>query len=172
MKKVPFEVRQQHELAGLIALADKQPAMAAEEFSRANQQDPKILSSRPSPGVRRGMRRRPHRSRPKRRSSTASRSTMATSGRRPRSSPARRRNDVNRGARLVCCRTLQRRDVRLGEGGLKKGRRKKASFLLPYFRYRCAESPTRSPPSSKPSSGACVQRYRMVLTANRARWRT
>jgi hypothetical protein len=30
-------------LAGLIALADKQPAMAAEEFSRANQQDPKIL---------------------------------------------------------------------------------------------------------------------------------
>ena len=43
VKKVPFEVRQQHELAGLIALADKQPAMAAEEFSRANQQDPKIL---------------------------------------------------------------------------------------------------------------------------------
>jgi hypothetical protein len=43
VKKVPFEVRQQHELAGLIALADKQPATAAEEFSRANQQDPKIL---------------------------------------------------------------------------------------------------------------------------------
>ena len=43
VKKAPFEVRQQHELAGLIALADKQPAVAAQEFSRANQQDPRIL---------------------------------------------------------------------------------------------------------------------------------
>jgi tetratricopeptide (TPR) repeat protein len=43
VKKVPFEVRQQHELSGLIALADKQPAVATQEFSLANQQDPRIL---------------------------------------------------------------------------------------------------------------------------------
>ena len=43
VKKAPFEVRQQHELAGLIALAEKQPSLAAQEFSHANQQDPKIL---------------------------------------------------------------------------------------------------------------------------------
>jgi len=43
VKKAPFEVRQQHELAGLIALAEKQPAAAAQELSRANQQDPKVL---------------------------------------------------------------------------------------------------------------------------------
>ena len=43
VKKAPFEVRQQHELAGEIALAEKQPAVATQEFSRANQQDPKIL---------------------------------------------------------------------------------------------------------------------------------
>jgi tetratricopeptide (TPR) repeat protein len=42
-RKTPFEVRQQHELAGSIALAEKQASQAAQEFSRANQQDPKIL---------------------------------------------------------------------------------------------------------------------------------
>jgi tetratricopeptide (TPR) repeat protein len=43
VKKVPFEVRQQHELAGLIALADGQHAAAAKEFAQSNQQDPRIL---------------------------------------------------------------------------------------------------------------------------------
>jgi tetratricopeptide (TPR) repeat protein len=42
-RRAPFELRQQHEIAGLIALAEKRPSAAAEEFSRANQQDPRIL---------------------------------------------------------------------------------------------------------------------------------
>ena len=43
VKKVPFEVRQQHELEGLIALAEKQHGAAVKAFSQANQQDPRIL---------------------------------------------------------------------------------------------------------------------------------
>jgi tetratricopeptide (TPR) repeat protein len=43
VRKAPFEVRQQHELQGLIALADKRPGDAAQEFARANQQDPNVL---------------------------------------------------------------------------------------------------------------------------------
>jgi tetratricopeptide (TPR) repeat protein len=43
VRKAPFEVRQQHELAGLIALADKRGAEAAQELLQANQQDPRIL---------------------------------------------------------------------------------------------------------------------------------
>lgn len=43
VRKAPFEVRQQHELAGLIALAEKQASTAVKEFAQANQQDPKIL---------------------------------------------------------------------------------------------------------------------------------
>ena len=43
VKNVPFEVRQQHELAGRIALAEKQYPSAAQEFAQANQQDPVIL---------------------------------------------------------------------------------------------------------------------------------
>jgi tetratricopeptide (TPR) repeat protein len=43
VKKAPFEVRQQHELAGLIALAEKRAPAAVQEFAKANQQDPKIL---------------------------------------------------------------------------------------------------------------------------------
>lgn len=43
VRKVPFEIRQQHELAGLLALAEQQPAAAAKEFAQANQQDPRIL---------------------------------------------------------------------------------------------------------------------------------
>jgi tetratricopeptide (TPR) repeat protein len=43
IRKAPFEVRQQHELAGLIALADKQYTTAAQELAQANQQDPRIL---------------------------------------------------------------------------------------------------------------------------------
>ena len=43
VKKAPFELRQQHELAGLIALAEKQASTAVQEFAQANQQDPKIL---------------------------------------------------------------------------------------------------------------------------------
>jgi tetratricopeptide (TPR) repeat protein len=42
-RKAPFEIRQQHELAGLIALAEKRPAAAAQELAGANQQDPRIL---------------------------------------------------------------------------------------------------------------------------------
>ena len=43
LKNRPFEVRQQHELAGLIALAEKQYARAGQELKQANQQDPRIL---------------------------------------------------------------------------------------------------------------------------------
>jgi tetratricopeptide (TPR) repeat protein len=42
VKKVPFEI-QQHELAGLIAFAEKNGALAAQELARANQLDPRIL---------------------------------------------------------------------------------------------------------------------------------
>jgi tetratricopeptide (TPR) repeat protein len=42
-KKVPFEVRQAHELAGMVALADKDHATAAAELEQANQQDPRVL---------------------------------------------------------------------------------------------------------------------------------
>jgi tetratricopeptide (TPR) repeat protein len=41
--KRPFEVFQQHELAGLIALAAKDYAQASKELALANQQDPRIL---------------------------------------------------------------------------------------------------------------------------------
>ena len=43
LKKRPFEVRQQHELAGMVALAEKQYKDAAKEFQLANQQDPRIV---------------------------------------------------------------------------------------------------------------------------------
>ena len=43
VKKVPFEVRQQHELSGLIALEEKQFANAVTELKLANQQDPRIV---------------------------------------------------------------------------------------------------------------------------------
>jgi tetratricopeptide (TPR) repeat protein len=42
-RKAPFEIRQQHELGGMIALAEKRYAAAAEEFNQANQRDPRIL---------------------------------------------------------------------------------------------------------------------------------
>jgi hypothetical protein len=42
-KKLPFEVRQTHELAGRIALAEKGYAAAAAELRQANQQDPRVL---------------------------------------------------------------------------------------------------------------------------------
>jgi lipopolysaccharide biosynthesis regulator YciM len=42
-KKRPFEVRAQHELAGMIALAEKDYATAVTELQAANQQDPRIL---------------------------------------------------------------------------------------------------------------------------------
>jgi tetratricopeptide (TPR) repeat protein len=41
--KVPFEVRQTHELAGRIALEEKKPGVAASELALANQQDPRVL---------------------------------------------------------------------------------------------------------------------------------
>ena len=43
MKNIPFEVQQQHELAGLIALAEKRGAAAVQELKAANQQDPRIV---------------------------------------------------------------------------------------------------------------------------------
>ena len=42
-RKAPFELRQLHELRGLIALADHRPAEAVRELALANQQDPRIL---------------------------------------------------------------------------------------------------------------------------------
>jgi tetratricopeptide (TPR) repeat protein len=43
VKKIPFEVRQSHELAGRIALAEKNYAAAVTELRQANQQDPRVL---------------------------------------------------------------------------------------------------------------------------------
>lgn len=43
VKNVPFEVQQQHELAGLIAMADNRAPVAAKELMLANQQDARIL---------------------------------------------------------------------------------------------------------------------------------
>jgi tetratricopeptide (TPR) repeat protein len=43
IKKRPVEVRQQHELAGMIELAEKHGDVATAEFRQANQQDPRIL---------------------------------------------------------------------------------------------------------------------------------
>jgi len=42
-KGIPLEVRQGHELAGRIALAEKDYATAAAELRQANQQDPRVL---------------------------------------------------------------------------------------------------------------------------------
>jgi tetratricopeptide (TPR) repeat protein len=42
-RKAPFELRQQRELQGLIALAEGRGSDAAQEFAAANQQDPRIL---------------------------------------------------------------------------------------------------------------------------------
>ena len=42
-RKVPFEVRQTHEIAGLIALHEKDHAAAVAELEQANQQDPRVL---------------------------------------------------------------------------------------------------------------------------------
>ena len=43
VKKIPFEVRQSHELAGRVALAEKNYAAAAGELRQANQQDPRVV---------------------------------------------------------------------------------------------------------------------------------
>jgi len=42
-KRVPFEMWQQHELAGRIALEEKSHAVAAAELEQANQQDPRVM---------------------------------------------------------------------------------------------------------------------------------
>jgi len=42
-RKLPFEVRQSHELAGRLALAQKDYAAAVAELRQANQQDPRVL---------------------------------------------------------------------------------------------------------------------------------
>lgn len=43
VKQIRFEVRQQHELAGMIALAEGKPRVAVTELAQANQQDPRVL---------------------------------------------------------------------------------------------------------------------------------
>jgi hypothetical protein len=43
VKQNPFEVRQQHELLGMIAIDDKQWKTAVDELSHANQRDPRVL---------------------------------------------------------------------------------------------------------------------------------
>ena len=43
VKSIPFEVRQSHELAGRIALAEKSYASAVSELRQANQQDPRVV---------------------------------------------------------------------------------------------------------------------------------
>src|SRR4029079_4796930 len=43
VKQISFEIRQQHELAGLIALADNKPKVAATELAKANPQGPRVL---------------------------------------------------------------------------------------------------------------------------------
>jgi hypothetical protein len=45
VRRAPFELRQQHELAGLIALAEKRYGAASAEFEHANQRDPRVLLS-------------------------------------------------------------------------------------------------------------------------------
>jgi tetratricopeptide (TPR) repeat protein len=42
-KKIPFEVRQSHELAGRVALAENNYAVAVGELRQANQQDPRVV---------------------------------------------------------------------------------------------------------------------------------
>jgi tetratricopeptide (TPR) repeat protein len=42
-KNIPFEVRQHHELAGRLALQEKNAAAAVAELRQANQQDPRVL---------------------------------------------------------------------------------------------------------------------------------
>jgi len=43
VRSIPLEVRQSHELAGRIAIAEKDYATAAAELQQANQQDPRVL---------------------------------------------------------------------------------------------------------------------------------
>jgi tetratricopeptide (TPR) repeat protein len=42
-RKIPFEVRQSHEIAGMIALQEKDYARAVSELTQANQLDPRVL---------------------------------------------------------------------------------------------------------------------------------
>jgi tetratricopeptide (TPR) repeat protein len=42
-KKIPFEVRQSHELAGRIAIAEKSYAAAVQELEKASPRDPRVL---------------------------------------------------------------------------------------------------------------------------------
>ncbi len=42
-RNAPFEIRQQHELAGLIALLEKRYPAAVKEFDLANQRDPRVV---------------------------------------------------------------------------------------------------------------------------------
>ena len=39
----PFELRQQHELAGMVAIEDKKFSVAVDELAHANQRDPRVL---------------------------------------------------------------------------------------------------------------------------------
>lgn len=42
-RNAPFEIRQRHELMGLVALAEKQHATALKELELANQRDPRVI---------------------------------------------------------------------------------------------------------------------------------
>ena len=42
-RKAPFEIRQHHELAGLIAMAEKRYPAAVKAFELANQRDPRVI---------------------------------------------------------------------------------------------------------------------------------
>lgn len=70
-RKVPFELRQLHELNGSIALAGKRATAAVQELKQANQQDPRILYLMVVALRRVVMRRMPRRSRQRRGSSTS-----------------------------------------------------------------------------------------------------
>ncbi len=43
VKKIPFEVRQQHQLAGRIAIAEKNYPVAVKELEQASRRDPRVL---------------------------------------------------------------------------------------------------------------------------------
>ena len=42
-KRIPFEVRQQHELAARVAIVERTFDIAVKELEEANQQDPRVL---------------------------------------------------------------------------------------------------------------------------------
>ena len=85
-RKIPFEIRQSHEIAGLVALQAKDYAKASGELSQANQLDPRVQYHLAAP-TRDRETRRPHaKPRARRPSTTGSTSTTRTCAGRPGSS--------------------------------------------------------------------------------------